>query len=73
MSDIKMVLRNLKARMRAEQITYRQLAHKVGLSEPTIKRDMSRGAFSLRRLEQFCEALDVTLGDLLQPPTRSSL
>ncbi len=73
MSDIKMVIRNLKSRMRAEHMTYRQLAHKVGLSEPTIKRDLSRGAFTLRRLEQFCEALNVTLSELLQPAARSVL
>jgi transcriptional regulator with XRE-family HTH domain len=73
MSDIKMVIRNLKARMRAEHMTYRQLAGKVGLSEPTIKRDLSRGAFTLQRLEQFCEALNVTLSELLQPPARSVL
>lgn len=73
MSDIKTVIRNLKSRMRSEHITYRDMARKLGVSEPTVKRDLSRGAFTLQRLEEYCNALNVTLGELLQPPSRSSL
>src|SRR5262245_2608455 len=73
MSDVQLLLRNLKARMRADHLTYRQLAVKVGLSEPTIKRDLSRGGFTLQRLQDYCEALGVTLSELLQPVTRSAL
>jgi len=72
-SDVKTIIRNLKVRMRTEHVTYKQLAKLVGLSEPTIKRDLSRGAFSVRRLDQFCDALSVTLAELLQEPTRSQL
>jgi transcriptional regulator with XRE-family HTH domain len=59
--------------MRGEHITYRDMARKIGISEPTVKRDLSRGAFTLQRLEEYCHALNVTLGELLQPPSRSSL
>jgi DNA-binding Xre family transcriptional regulator len=47
-------------------MTYRQLAHLLGVSEPTVKRDLSRGGFSLARLDAICDALDVSLGELLQ-------
>ena len=38
----------------------------VGVSEATIKRDLSRGTFSLPRLDQICAALDLTLQELTQ-------
>jgi transcriptional regulator with XRE-family HTH domain len=73
MSGVQALVSSLKMRMRAQRITYSQLAKKVRLSEPTIKRDLSRGAFSLQRLDQYCEALSITLNELLQPPTDSSM
>jgi DNA-binding Xre family transcriptional regulator len=73
MSNSKVLLRNLKAHLRANGVTYRDLARRLRLSETTVKRDMSRGEFSLRRLDQICELLSVSLDDLLQPPSRSAL
>src|SRR5262249_31136534 len=73
MSEVATLVRNLKAHMRAEGVTYRKLARKVGLSEPTIKRDLSRGGFSLSRLEEYCQALNVTVATLLRSPTRAAL
>lgn len=52
---------------------YRDLARMVGVSEATIKRDLSRGSFSLRRLDQICAALGVGLGDLVQVPADREL
>jgi transcriptional regulator with XRE-family HTH domain len=68
MSNSKALVDNLKRRLRADKITYRELARRLRLSEPTVKRDLSRGTFSLTRLDDMCEVLGVTLGDLLQPP-----
>jgi len=73
LSDSKVLVRNLKARLRAEGITYRVLAAKLKLSEPTVKRDLSRGEFSLRRLDRICEILSVSLDDLLHSPSRGTL
>jgi hypothetical protein len=53
-------------------MTYRQLAAAIGVSEPTVKRDMSRGDFSLRRLDQICAALELSLADLAQVPIAGS-
>jgi transcriptional regulator with XRE-family HTH domain len=73
MSEVAAVIRNLKSHMRAERVTYKELARRVGVSEPTVKRDLSRGVFSLSRLEEYCEAVSVTLATLLRPPSRASL
>src|SRR5688500_13390068 len=73
MADSTTLVRNLKARLRAEGMTYRTLAQRLQLSEPTIKRDLSRGTFSLRRLDRICEVLGITLEELLQPPPRATL
>ncbi|MEO8309460.1 MAG: helix-turn-helix transcriptional regulator [Pseudomonadota bacterium] len=67
MSATQSLLRGIKSALRVRKLTYRQLAQAVGVSEATIKRDLSRGHFSLRRLDQICEALELTLNDLTVP------
>lgn len=62
------IVQGVKARLRVQGMSYRELAGKLGVSEPTIKRDMSRGNFSLRRLDRICEVLGVELPDLLLSP-----
>jgi len=57
----------IKLRLRAQGLSYRDLAKRLGLSEPTVKRDLSRGKFTLSRLDRICEALGVDIVDLLQP------
>ena len=73
MANSRTLLRNLKARLRADEVTYRELARRMNLSVPTIKRDLSRGTFSLQRLDQICEALGLTLEDLLQSSKAAAL
>jgi DNA-binding Xre family transcriptional regulator len=68
MSATQQLLQNIKGSLRMRRWTYRQLAQAIGVSEPTIKRDLSRGRFSLRRLDQICNAMQLTLNDLVQPP-----
>jgi hypothetical protein len=54
-------------------LTYRKLARSIGVSEATVKRDLSRGNFSLRRLDQICSALELTLNELMLPPAGADL
>jgi DNA-binding Xre family transcriptional regulator len=61
------LLQGIKDVLRARRLTYRELARMIGVSEVTIKRDLSRGRFSLARLDQICAALEITLNDLTQP------
>ncbi len=67
------LLRGIKSALRQRGLAYRDLARLLGVSEPTVKRDLSRGRFSLRRLDQICVALGLTLADLLQPPEEREL
>jgi len=61
------LLSGIKAVLRARNLTYRELARSIGVSEATVKRDLSRGNFSLKRLDQICSSLDITLNELTQP------
>jgi DNA-binding Xre family transcriptional regulator len=61
------LLGGIKAVLRARKLTYRELARSIGVSEATVKRDLSRGNFSLRRLDQICAALEISLDELTQP------
>ena len=67
------MLRAIKMTLRARGLTYQKLAERLSLSEATIKRDLSKGQFSLRRLDQICATLDLTLNDLMQPPEGQEL
>jgi transcriptional regulator with XRE-family HTH domain len=54
----------LKASVRARGLTYAQLAAKLGVSEPTVKRMFSRRGFTLARIEQILRVLDLELHDV---------
>jgi transcriptional regulator with XRE-family HTH domain len=73
MSATAVIVRGVKARLRSNGMSYRELAEQLGVSEPTIKRDLSRGKFSLERLDRICEVLGVEVTDLLQPADQVAL
>lgn len=54
----------LKRGLRAQGMTYRELAERLKLSEAAVKRMFSRRAMSLLRLEQICDVLGVGLAEL---------
>ncbi|MGO4775586.1 helix-turn-helix domain-containing protein, partial [Lysobacter sp. 2RAB21] len=54
----------LKRFLRAQDLTYRDLAGRLKLSEAAVKRMFSRRAMSLQRLEQVCDVLDIGLAEL---------
>lgn len=68
MSAATAIVQAIRAALRQRRLTYRQLAAAIGVSEPTVKRDLSRGNFSLSRLDRICEALDLSLIELVQAP-----
>lgn len=73
MSNSTTLVAGIKLRLRAQGLSYSDLAKRLGLSEPTVKRDLSRGKFTLARLDLICEALGVDIVDLLQPPGNAPL
>jgi transcriptional regulator with XRE-family HTH domain len=61
----------IKRRLRAKGITYQALAKRLGVSEPTVKRDLTRGDFSLKRLDEICEFLGTSVAELaIDEPAR---
>jgi transcriptional regulator with XRE-family HTH domain len=60
------MLASLKRLLKAQDITYAQLARRMKVSEGTVKRIFSVEALSLKRLEQICEVLNVDLEDLAE-------
>jgi DNA-binding Xre family transcriptional regulator len=72
-STARALVDGIKAVLRAREITYRDLAVQIGVSEATVKRDLSRGAFSLRRLDQICASLGLGLNDLVHPLQKAEL
>src|SRR5437588_3848306 len=54
----------LKTSLRSRGLTYRSLAKKIGVSEPTVKRMFSQGSFTLERIEQILEVIDLDLQEL---------
>ncbi len=73
MSATAPLLRAIKRTLRARGHTYRRLAELLFVSEATVKRDLSKGQFSLKRLDQICSVLELTLNDLIQPPEGQDL
>ena len=67
------LLQGIKTILRTRRITYRALAQKLGVSEATVKRDLSRGGFSLRRFDEMCRVLQINVGDLVQSPGLTTL
>jgi len=54
----------LKRCLKARGITYRDVASGLGLSEASIKRLFSEHTFSIQRLEQVCQLMDMSFSDL---------
>ena len=59
------IIHALKIQLKRSGITYRELAAQLKLSESAVKQMFASGNFSLRRLDQVCDALGLELGDLV--------
>lgn len=60
------ILDSLRAHLKARQLTYKDLAQGLGLSEVSIKRLFANADCSLERLEQICAYLQIEFADLFQ-------
>ncbi|MCB1555283.1 MAG: helix-turn-helix transcriptional regulator [Xanthomonadales bacterium] len=58
------LIQALKRLLKAQGITYAVLAGRLSLSEATVKRMFSRGAISVKRLDEICQVLDIGLAEL---------
>ncbi len=55
----------LKRLLKARSMTYRDLADRLDLSESAVKHMFSTANFSLKRLDEVCEVLEIDLGELI--------
>jgi DNA-binding Xre family transcriptional regulator len=60
------IMTSLKAIMKSRQITYSELARRIRLSEASVKRIFSRATLTLARLDDICQALEVSLGEVVR-------
>lgn len=60
----------IKRQLKARGMTYAGLARALGVSEPTVKRQLSRGGITLERLERICDALDTDFAELARATGR---
>ena len=66
MSQTPILLNTLKRELKAQGITYAQVAGNLGLSESSIKRLFANSNLSLARLEQLCQLVGLEISDLVQ-------
>ncbi len=66
MSQISLLLAELKRYLKGQGITYRQIAAQLGVSESSVKRLFSSGNFSLARFEAVCRIAGLEITDLAE-------
>jgi transcriptional regulator with XRE-family HTH domain len=64
MTDAQQLVDTLKKLLKAQNLTYAEVAGRVGLSEASVKRLFSARTFTLKRLETFCRLLDIDFFEL---------
>jgi DNA-binding Xre family transcriptional regulator len=65
------LINELKKELKKQDITYQDLANRMGLSEAAVKRCFALRNFSLRRLDQICESIGIDLADLVLAASRA--
>ncbi len=70
MKQTPLLIATLKKALKANHITYKILAEKLGMSESSIKRIFADENFTLTRLEQVCAIMDMDISDLVSKMNR---
>ena len=66
MSETRAIVQVLKKALRAANVTYVDVATALGLSESSVKRLFSEQDFSLKRLDQVCQLMNMEISDLMR-------
>ena len=72
MRETTQLVATLKNVLRSQGLTYRDVAAALELSEASVKRIFADESFSLKRLEQICEFLDVSIYELARVSTHQN-
>lgn len=67
------IFETLKTVLRARKITYAELARRLETSEPTIKRIFAARDDKLSRILEICDALELSLEDVVAQATRTTI
>ncbi len=59
------LINTLKKALKGHGLTYADIAKKIDMSEASIKRMFSEKNFTLKRLEQLCQCMNMEISDLL--------
>lgn len=66
------LIQALKYELRQREMTYADLAKRIRLSESSVKRLFAAKNFSLKRLDQICDAIGVDLATLVETANRET-
>ena len=66
MAQITALIDTLKQTLKIHQLTYADVARELGMSEANVKRMFSSRRFTLDRLEEVCQLMQLELSDLFQ-------
>lgn len=66
MAQTQQLMEALKKSLKAHGKTYQDVARHLDLSEASVKRLFSEKSFSLQRLDQTCQMMDMEISDLVQ-------
>jgi AcrR family transcriptional regulator len=66
MAEQALIVAELKRALREHHLTYADVARKLQLSVPTVKRLFSTGDFTLQRVDGICELMGLTLREILE-------
>lgn len=66
MSETRAIVQVLKKSLRAANVTYGDVARALDLSESSVKRLFSDQDFSLKRLDQICQLMNMEISDLMR-------
>jgi AcrR family transcriptional regulator len=66
MADRTLIVAELKRALRERRLTYADVARRLEVSLPTVKRLFSTGDFSLERVDRICELIGLGLTEILQ-------
>ena len=72
MDETSQLITALKRCVKARGLTYKQLATRINLSEASVKRLFAERTFTVRRIEQVCKAMDMSVTELLRMIDRAA-
>ena len=72
MSESAQIIDVLKRHLKSRGLTYRDLAKKLALSEASVKRVFAEETFTLQRLEKICDAIGMTMSELVKTTASSA-